>query len=178
MFSVASWLAILRRRPRAGAVLGAVAALYLVSYSASLASALGHRWDQRLDLVVPYGYFDLRVTVPAISGSAAIGSTHDFDLSVANTGTGTAFQVKLLLQLSPGMRLLGPPYFERGSGCTGRQTVDCELDFLEPGMRTPIRFAVVLTDGGEQTLAATVSSPYGADAHPDDNRASVTFIVP
>jgi hypothetical protein len=38
----------------------------------------------------------------------------------------------LVLQLSPGMRLLGPPFHERGSGCTGRQTVVCERDFLEP----------------------------------------------
>ena len=177
IFSVASWLAIVRRRPRAGVVLVTVAALYAVSYGVSLASALSHKWDPRLDLAPPYGYVDLRVSVPAISGDAPKGSTHDLELSVANDGTETAFDVKLVLRLSPGMRLLGPPYYERGSGCTGRQIVDCELDFLEPGMSTPIKFAVLLTRSGVQTMAATVTS-YELDAHPDDNRASVTFSVP
>jgi hypothetical protein len=46
-------------------------------------------------------------------------------------------------------------------------------------MSTTIRFAVVLmTESGEQTLVATATSAYLPDAHADDNRASVTLIIP
>jgi hypothetical protein len=74
------------------------------------------------------------------------------------------------------MRLLGPPYSERGSGCTGLQTIVCPLDFLEPGMRTPVRFAVVLTRRGAQTVVATVTGN-GGDKNPADNVGSVTYLV-
>ena len=43
IFSVASWLALARRRAWVGPTLTAVAALYVVSYGTHLASALGQR---------------------------------------------------------------------------------------------------------------------------------------
>jgi hypothetical protein len=176
VFSVASWVALAHRRRWMGIALGIVAALYLVSYPVSLASALSHPYDPHLKLTPNFGYTDLTVSVPPISGSAGIGSEKDFAVWVANAGTETAFSVTLTLQLAPGMHLLGPPAFERGSGCTGSQTVVCDLDFLEPGMSTPIRFGVILTKPGVQTLVATATSQ-AVDAHPADNTGSVTFEV-
>jgi hypothetical protein len=176
VFSVASWVALARRRRWIGVALGVVACLYVVSYPVSLASALSHPYDPRLSLPTSFGYVDLTVSVPGESGSAALGGEKDFTIWVANSGTETAFSVKLTLQLARGMRLLGPPAYERGSGCTGRRTVVCQLDFLEPGMSTPIRFGVVLTRTGVQTLVATATSR-AVDARPPDNTGSVTFGV-
>jgi Dolichyl-phosphate-mannose-protein mannosyltransferase/Domain of unknown function DUF11 len=176
VFSVAAWVALAQRRRRLGVALGVVAALYVVSYPVSLASALSHPYDPRLNLAPSLGYVDLNVAVPPESGSAPLGSEKDFAVWVTNAGTETAFSVELTLQLSRGMRLLGPPAYERGSGCTGTKSVVCRLDFLEPGMSTPIRFGVVLTRPGVQKLVATATSQ-AVDAHPFDNTGSVTFNV-
>jgi hypothetical protein len=158
-------------------VLAGLAVVYVVGYGTHLASALGQRWDARSDLTVSYGYYDLRLTVPPVSGTFPLGKAQDVDLSVTNAGTGTAFGVHVLVQLGAGMKLNGPPYTERGSGCTGTRTLDCDLDFLEPGMTTPVRFAVKLTRLGVTALTASVSATYGTDAHPADNTGSVTFRV-
>ena len=176
VFSVATWVALAHRRRWMGVALGLVAAFYVVSYPVSLASALSHPYDPRLKLGPNFRYADLTVAVPAISGSASVGSEKDMAIWVANAGTETALQAKLTLQLSRGVRLLGPPAFERGSGCTGTRSVVCQLDFLEAGQSTPIRLGVVLTRTGVQTLVATATSQ-ALDAHPSDNTASVTFSV-
>jgi hypothetical protein len=60
IFSVASWLALARRRSWVGPTLTAVAALYLVSYGTHLASALGQRSAPHADLAPRYGFYDLR----------------------------------------------------------------------------------------------------------------------
>jgi hypothetical protein len=177
VFSVAAWLAVAQWRRFAGIALVALAVLYAVSYPASLASALGgHTYPTRLQLPVAMTYVDLTLSVPPESGSAQVGDKPDFTIVVANHGTGAAFEVRLFIHLAHGMRLLGPPYYERGTGCSGTQTLDCYLDFLEPGMSTPVKFGVVLTRTGVQTLVATVGSN-AFDAHPQDNTGSVTFDV-
>jgi hypothetical protein len=180
VFSVASWLALARWRRWAGPALAAVAVLYVVSYGTHLASALGQRWDAHPDLTILYGYYDLRLNVPPVSGTLPVGKVQEVDLSVANAGTGTAFGVHVTIRLGPGMSLNGPPYTERGPGCTGTNIVVCDLDFLEPGMTTPIRFAVKLNGLGATTLTASAAAAYGSDAHPADNSGSLTFriIVP
>ncbi len=177
IFSVSSWLALARRRSWAGPALAAIAALYVVSYGTHLASALGQHYDPRSELTIGSGYYDLRLIVPPVSGTLPIGKAQDVNLSVANAGTGTALAVHVTIALGPGMELNGPPYTERGSGCTGTTTIDCDLDFLEPGMATPIHFAVKLTRLGVTTLTASVDSAYGADADETDNSGSVTFRV-
>jgi hypothetical protein len=177
IFSVRAWVALARRRSWAGPALAGIAALYVVSYGAHLASALGQHYDPRPELTIGSGYYDLRLIVPPVSGTLPIGKAQDVDLSVANAGTGSALAVRVTIELGPGMVLNGPPYTERGSGCTGTTTIACDLDFLEPGMATPVRFAVKLTRLGVTTLTASVDSGYGADAHPADNSGSVTFRV-
>ena len=71
------------------------------------------------------------------------------------------------------MRLLGPPFYQRGSGCTGTHPVVCKLDFLAGESSTLIRFSVQVNRPGPQTMSATASSA-GPDANPDDNTASYT----
>ena len=82
----------------------------------------------------------------------------------------------LEIVLGRDMRLLGPPSFERGSGCAGTGTLVCSLDFLEPRMTTPVRFAVQVRRPGLQRLTATATSSQ-LDSHPGDNSASRTMLV-
>ena len=95
---------------------------------------------------------------------------------MANDGTATAADVMLEIVLGRDMRLLGPPSFERGSGCAGTARLECSLDFLEPRMATPIRFAVQVRRPGLQRLTATATSSQ-LDSHPGDNSASRTMLV-
>jgi len=178
VFSVAAWLALTRRSRLVGIVLAVIAGLYVVSYPVSLASALGHHhpYDGQQVLPADFTYNDLTVSVPPSSGTAGLGTAESLSIVVGSVGTVTTLNVNLTIQLSSGMRLLGPPYSERGSGCTGLQTIVCPLDFLEPGMRTPVRFAVVLTRRGAQTVVATVTGN-GGDKNPADNVGSVTYLV-
>jgi hypothetical protein len=90
---------------------------------------------------------DLRTTVSATSLFAFPGDEVDFNVALTNR-TGDGFtHVRLHVVLPSGVQLLGPPVFERGSGCSGNETLDCNLDFLEPRMSTNIRFGVrVLPD--------------------------------
>src|SRR5262249_38864781 len=123
VFSVASWLAVARRHRLAGIVLVVAAGLYAVSYPVSLGSALSQPYRSLPRLGAHFGSVDLGVAAPADTGTASLGSPRDVTIYVSNTGTGTANAVTLVIRLSPGMRLLGPPFHERGPGCTGRRTI-------------------------------------------------------
>jgi len=69
--------------------------------------------------------------------------------------------------------LLGAPYFERGSGCTGTTAVDCFLDYIPNGETTRVVLEVRMTQAGSFTVTATASSDRESD--PADNAASVTL---
>jgi Dolichyl-phosphate-mannose-protein mannosyltransferase/Domain of unknown function DUF11 len=177
VFSVASWLAIVRWRRWAGAALVALASLYVVSYGTSLASALSHRYDPRLDLTAPAGYVDLQLAMPPPPGNTWLNGDKNLELTVTNAGGATAEGVELVVHLDPGMKLLGEPYSVRGTGCTGTHTLRCNLDFLESHMSTPIRFSVKLTRSGQERIDGAVTSS-GLDANPADNSAVLIFVVP
>jgi Ca2+-binding RTX toxin-like protein len=73
------------------------------------------------------------------------------------------------------MTLLGPPAYERGSGCTGARKIDCYIDYLPNGARTTIRFSVRVTGVGAQSILATASAD--RDSDPANNAASLTLQV-
>jgi uncharacterized repeat protein (TIGR01451 family) len=176
VFSVAAWLAVARWRRRAGIVLAAVAVAYLFSYGTSLASTLSKHYDPQAGIEPTYGYVDLRLALRSNVIGRSIGSEVDYEASITNAGTMTAGNVVLDVDLPAGMSLLGPPYYERGAGCTGTSTIECRLDFLPNGMSTPVRFGVRLTQPGAQTLTARVSA-YELDATPRSNVAVSTIVV-
>ena len=64
----------------------------------------------------------------------------------------------LTIDLSPGMRLLGPPAYTRGSGCSGSQTLSCDLDYVQAYQTTAIRLGVEITEPSYQSLHAAASS--------------------
>jgi hypothetical protein len=176
VFSVGTWLRLARWRSTAGWVLAVSAILYAVSYGTSLAATFEHRYDAQPHLVLSYGYVDLQLSLQGPSQTVPVDNEPTLNLTVENVGTESAGRVVLTIQLDPSMRLLGPPYHERGPGCTGAQTVTCHLDFLPPGVTTPVRLGVELTRAGLHTVTASVTS-YELDAHPADNRASIAIPV-
>jgi hypothetical protein len=103
------------------------------------------------------------------------GSEDDFVITVSNTGGAGALQTHLVITLPPTLKLLGPPSYDRGSGCTGTQTIDCFLDYVPNGASSLVKFAVQVSGSGTQTLTATASSDREADAA--DNTATATITV-
>jgi Dolichyl-phosphate-mannose-protein mannosyltransferase/Domain of unknown function DUF11 len=176
LFSVAAWLALVRRRAALGIALAGVAVLYVASYATSLASAFSHTFNQQPQLVEPSGYYDLLTSIQQLTPSPTAGNEADFAIFVQNTGTATAGDVMLTIRLFPGMTLVGPPFHERGPGCTGSGPIVCDLDFLPAGESTPVRFGVKLAQYPRQGLNATASA-YGLDRNPANNVAAITFPV-
>jgi uncharacterized repeat protein (TIGR01451 family) len=156
VFAVAAWTA-LRRRRLIAATLAAVGVLYVVSYSTDLAAALSQPTGPRL-LGGEAGFVDLGVAFQQNSPNPGVGGPIDFLAGVTNSGDQTAGNLVLTVTLPSGMRLLGPPFYERGSGCTGSQTIVCNLGFLAGGGSTLIRYSVQVTRPGPQTMTATATS--------------------
>jgi uncharacterized repeat protein (TIGR01451 family) len=171
VFSIAAWTALLRHR-RIAIVLVALAGLYAVSYATDLGAALSQPTGPRL-IGGNSGFVDLNAGIQQNSPSPGLGGTIDFLTGVVNAGDQTATNVELTVKLPPGMRLLGPPFYERGSGCTGSTTIVCNLDFLAGGSSTLIRYSVEVTGAGPQTITATASSS-DLDVRPGDNTTSYT----
>jgi len=134
-----------RRVPRPTVRLAGAVAAALAVVAAAAASAIAK---------YPYGNHDVVVPAPI---SAQISTTRpvsvagdevDFDVTVRNDLPEVMHHVGLTVELPPGLELLGLPYYERGSGCTGRSTITCNLDYLLGRMQTPVRFGVRVLPGG------------------------------
>jgi hypothetical protein len=178
VFSVAAWSALARRSRASRVLLVAGAAAYVLSYGTTLAAAFVQTFHPPLRVVEPESYVDLGVsiqnTTPASPGT--VGSEQDFTFFVANKGTATSVAPVLTVVLDPGLRLLGPPYTERGPGCTGTTTIVCPLVSLRDGVSTPIRLGVQLVGSGRESVRVAVTGQ-GEDATPADNRASYVMNV-
>jgi Ca2+-binding RTX toxin-like protein len=116
------------------------------------------------------------VTLSAGTSSASLGATDDVTVTTVDAGGGSS-HVALTITLPPGLQLAGAPAYERGSGCRGDTVVVCDLDFLEAGMSTRVRFSVRATAAGEQHIAASITARE-ADANPADNSAVLAITVP
>jgi hypothetical protein len=118
---------------------------------------------------------DLNVALSAKVPALTAGDATDVVATIVNKGGAGALQTRLVIDLPPTLTLLGPPAYERGSGCTGAQRVDCYLDYVPNGATTKVLFAVRATTGGAPRIAATVSAD--RDSSPADNSTSLTLQV-
>ena len=121
------------------------------------------------------GVPDLKVSLSASKTTLAAGEQTDVVAVVANSGGASSVQTHLVITLPSTMTLLGPPSFERGSGCTGTQVIDCFLDFIPNGSSTKVSFAVRVSGSGAQTLSAVARADQ--DANLADNGSSITLNV-
>jgi hypothetical protein len=99
----------------------------------------------------------------SLSASKAValpGDEVDLIASVNNPQPTTANDAVLVIDLTPGLQLLGPPAVERGPGCTGTTEITCDLDFVVAQQTTPVRFAVRVLAGAvdRETVSARSSS--------------------
>jgi Ca2+-binding RTX toxin-like protein len=118
---------------------------------------------------------NLGLTLAAKTPSVSVGGTDDLVVTAVDAGGGST-RVALTIVLPGGLALVGPPAFERGSGCAGTTTIVCDLDFLEPSRPTRILFSVRATAAGDQRLDANIASAQ-PDAAPGDNAAALTITV-
>jgi hypothetical protein len=102
---------------------------------------------------------DLSVSIQGSRDVALPGQEVDFTVWASDSSGYQGYgRVLLTIRLPPGVRLLGPPAYERGSGCTGKTTISCSLDNLSPAMSTPIRFGVEINEFGNQTVTASLTA--------------------
>jgi hypothetical protein len=152
------------------------ASLYAVSYGTSLAATFDHSYAPLYRIVEPTTFVNLKTSMQQLNVTPNPGGELDLAVWVANAGTGAALGATVTIQLDRGMKLLGPPAVERGSGCTGETTITCPLEFLQPGTSTPIRLGVQVNRSGLNRITATATSAL-PDYSPADDTASLTMVV-
>jgi hypothetical protein len=118
---------------------------------------------------------DLSVAMVANAAAFAPGGEADVVVTVANKGGAGSLDTHLVINLPATMTLLGPPAYERGSGCTGSQKIDCFLDYIPNQSSTKVVFAVKVSGSGAQQISATASSD--RDSNPADNNATLTLQI-
>ena len=118
---------------------------------------------------------DLSVKMTSNGSSFAAGAEVDVVVTVANTGGAGSLQTHLVIELPATMTLLGPPAFDRGSGCTGSQRIDCFLDYIPNGASSKVVLAARVSGSGSQAIVATASAD--RDNNPADNQATLTVQV-
>jgi len=118
---------------------------------------------------------DLRLALSATTPTATMSGTDDISVTAVDAGGGST-HVVLTINLSSGLALVGPPAYERGSGCAGQSVLTCNLDFLQPNAPTHVRFSVRAVSPGNQQVSASISASE-QDANPADNTAGLTIAV-
>jgi hypothetical protein len=100
---------------------------------------------------------DLEVSIQEPAQRIFPGQEADFTVWSSNSsdyqGYGT---VVLTIELPPGASVVGPPAYQRGSGCIVTSVITCNLDSLSPRSTTPVSFGIKLTELGTQTLTASL----------------------
>jgi hypothetical protein len=107
----------------------------------------------------------LYTSLSASKTVALPGDEVDLIASVNNPQPTTANDAVLVIDLAPGLQLLGPPAVERGPGCTGTTEITCNLDFVVAQQTTPVRFAVrVLAGAADRETVRARSSSAGVES--------------
>jgi hypothetical protein len=146
-----------QRRPAAGSVrrsgwvtaLGVGTVVLVVVAQASAVSGYPYAGPPR----------DLAVSIQKLTQRIFPGQEADFTVWSSNSSDYQGYgKVLLTIVLPPGAALVGPPSYERGSGCSGTATIVCHLDSLSPRMTTPVRFGIRPSQFGAQQLQALLSA--------------------
>ena len=118
---------------------------------------------------------DLSVALVANATTFAPGGEADVVATVANKGGAGSLQTHLIIDLPSTLTLLGPPAYDRGSGCSGSQKIDCFLGDIPSGGSTKVVFAARVSGSGTQQITVTASSD--REANPADNSATLRLQV-
>ena len=158
--AAAAFTLALRTLPRGPRISRRSAAVVLVSLiaiaGADTAALAEYPYKYRLIDLPALLYTTLTASTPV----GLPGDEVDFTALVMNPQPSDAHDALLHIELSPGLRLLGPPAVERGPGCTGTSTVTCNLDFIVAQQTTPVHFAARVLAGAAdvETVSAWSTS--------------------
>ena len=158
-----------RGRPRLRVVVAVGACCFLIAASNVLAiTDFPYHADTPL-------LTDLRTSISTTSKSSYLGGETNFQVSVTDDGAIGATGISLTIDLSPGLRLVGPPAYTRGNGCTGTSKLRCDLGFLSPeeAEQATVFFGVQSTHLGPQRVTASTE----ALGHPTTTPASAVVVV-
>ncbi len=100
----------------------------------------------------------LRTSFQLTSPLLPVGSPLQFLVEADNTGPKPVDHVMLTIKLPPAMRLAGPPWYQRGSGCTGSSTIVCNIGFFPRRSSVLFRYGVTVLAGGPLTMTASLNS--------------------
>jgi hypothetical protein len=117
---------------------------------------------------------DLKTSIESTATAAFPGDEVDFTVGVVNNTAEYLPRARLMIRLPPGMRLLGPPTHERGTGCSGSSTLSCDLDFLEGHMATRVHLGVRIEPSAAARLAV---SAWGVSGDVTGPRTSFTVVT-
>ena len=151
-----------RRRPSPRAVLVVVVCVYLVVAANVLAiTNQPYGEDAWIHLVA------LQTTISADTAASYQGGEVNFNISVIDNGPAGVGGLILTVRLSHGLRLVGPPAYTRGSGCTGTTTLVCNLGFLRPkgAQQANVMFGAQVTEPTSQLLTASASAQGAPSSH-------------
>ena len=118
---------------------------------------------------------DLAVTATVSQTTLAPLGTAEIVATVSNAGGASSLQTHLVITLPASLTLVGPPYYERGSGCTGTRTIDCFLDVVLNNSSTKVIFDVVAASAGDAAISLAATGD--RDSNPANNSATVTLSV-
>lgn len=118
---------------------------------------------------------DLGVALTATKAQIAPAGEDDFTAVITNTGGAGSLETHVVITLPVGATLLGPPAYDRGSGCSGTQTIDCYLDYIPNGGSSKLVFAVRFDNAGSDVVGVTATADRDSDA--SNNSASATVLV-
>jgi hypothetical protein len=100
----------------------------------------------------------LRTSFQLTSPLLPVGSPLQFLVEVDNKGRKPADHVVLTIRLPKAMKLSGPPWYQRGTGCKGRETIVCNIGFFPKKSFVLFRYGVTVLAGGPLTMTASLGS--------------------
>jgi hypothetical protein len=155
-------------KPSLAVALVAAACLCLIG-AANVLAVTRYPYGNAL-LVLP----DLETKITAPAPTVYLGGELNLQIDVSDVGAIGAGRLHLMISLPEGLRLVGPPAFTRGAGCTGSAVLDCNLFYLNPRGKqvATVYFGVQATSLGPHTLTAAATAPAAIG-----NTASLTLIV-
>jgi len=118
---------------------------------------------------------NLGVSIAVKANTIQPNDADEVTIYVLNTGAGSSHQTHLVIALPTGLTLLGPPYYESGSGCAGTSTIDCFLDYIPNGATSKVILEIRATSTGAQPITATAAAASESDL--SNNAATVTIQV-
>ena len=120
---------------------------------------------------------DVEVSFAASNMTPASNEAVEVRVLVRNKSQNAAATgLRAAIGLPVGTTLLGPPAFDRGSGCMGAAALDCNLDYLPGAATTVLRFSLNVGAVGAKAITAKLTMT-NVDTDTQNNAGVLTLDV-